>query len=127
MRHVSSLCTAGLMSTALILMPGCLVVSGKSIDESGTQVTSSTLDQIETGVTSEAWLRATLGAPAVETVVEDQPDVRVLRYDHTVEKSEGGAVFLLFAGGSDIRRTTRTYFEIDHGVVSRYWIERARD
>lgn len=103
---------------------GCLVTGGKSIDESGTRITSATLDRIKLGQTSEAWLIATLGEPSERTTVEGQPNVSVLRYEHIVTKAEGGTVFLLFAGGSEQRKVTTTYFECVDGVVSRYWIER---
>jgi hypothetical protein len=109
---------------AVALTSGCLVMSGKSVDESGVKVSSDTLRQIEPGVTTEAWLLATLGEPTERTAIEDQEHVQILRYDHTVSKSEGGTVFLLFAGGSETRKTTRTYFEVTDGVVTRYWNER---
>jgi outer membrane protein assembly factor BamE (lipoprotein component of BamABCDE complex) len=108
-----------------VAIPGCLVTSGKSIEESGVRVTASTLEQIEPGVTTEAWVRATLGEPTAVTVVEGRENVRVLRYDYTVTKSEGGAVFLLFAGGSTSKTTTRSFFEFTDGVVSRCWTEEA--
>lgn len=103
---------------------GCLITGGKSIDESGTQITSKTLDQIKLGETTEAWLVATLGEPQSRTTVEGQPNVTVLRYEHIVCKAEGGTVFLLFAGGSETRKVTTTYFESVDGVITRYWIER---
>jgi outer membrane protein assembly factor BamE (lipoprotein component of BamABCDE complex) len=122
--NINTSTAAGLILCASTLaMTGCLIMSGKSIDESGTRVTHNTLNQVETGVTTEAWVRATLGAPSEETVVEDYNHVRILRYDHVVEKSEGGAVFLLFAGGSDKRTVTRSYFEITNGVVTKFWKE----
>jgi hypothetical protein len=117
--------TIGTVLLASVAMAGgCLVTSGRSIDESGVRVSSDTLRQIEPGVTTEAWLVATLGEPSERTTVEDQEHVEILRYDHTVSKSEGGTVFLLFAGSSETRKTTRTFFEVTEGVVTRYWNER---
>lgn len=107
-----------------ITASGCLVMGGKSIDEYGTKVTSATLNQIKLGETSEAWLVATLGEPESRTTVETDPTVNVLRYEHVVCKADGATVFLIFAGGSEERKTTTTYFETRNGVVSRYWIER---
>ena len=116
---------AALPLAALVLAAsGCLVVSSKSIDESGVRVTSATLDQIEPGVTTEAWIVATLGEPTARTVVDGDPTLTVLRYDHELHRSGGGTVFLLFAGDHEERRVTKTFFEIADRVVSRYWIER---
>jgi hypothetical protein len=102
---------------------GCLITADTSVHESGTAVGQSTLRQIEPGVTTEAWVLATLGDPTERTVVEGQENTAVLRYDHTVRKYSDGTVFLLFSGESDTKRTRRTFFEITDGVVSRYWTE----
>lgn len=114
----------GLIGAFALSAGGCLVMGGKSIEESGTQITSSTLDQIKLGETTEAWLVATLGEPVSRTTVETDPCVTVLRYEHVICKAEGGTVFLIFAGGSEEKNVTTTYFETRDGVVSRYWIER---
>lgn len=102
---------------------GCLVMSGKSVEQHGVQISRSTLDQVELGTTSETWLVATLGDPAERTVVEGQENVAVLRYDYVESRSEGGTVLFLFAGGKDVTSTTRTFFETTDGVVTRYWTE----
>lgn len=114
----------GIAGVFALTAGGCLVMGGKSIDESGTKVTSATLDQIKIGETTEAWLVATLGEPQSRTTVESDPTVNVLRYEHVVCKADGATVFLIFAGGSEEKKTTTTYFETTDGVVSRYWIER---
>ena len=113
-----------LLAAFVIAASGCLIVSGKSVNESGTKISSSTLKQIEEGHTTEAWLVATLGAPDCRTVVKDCESVAILRYDHCVTKAEGGAVFLIFAGGSETTTRTITYFEVTDGVVTRTWTER---
>ena len=58
-----TLLTAAAASTLVVAASGCLVVSGKSVDERGTLITQNTLHQIEPGVTTESWLIATLGEP----------------------------------------------------------------
>ena len=109
--------------SSAVLLPGCLITSGNSTEEYGTRITGSTLSQVEPGVTSEDWLKATLGSPHACTPVDDQPGTKIYRYDHTVEKSSGGTIFLLFAGGSTSEKTTSMYFETRDGVVTRYWRE----
>jgi hypothetical protein len=112
-----------LVLSSAFLLPGCLITSGNSTEEYGTRITGQTLSQIEPGVTTEAWLKATLGDPHACTPVEDDPGTKIYRYDHTVEKSSGGTVFLLFAGASSSEKTTSMYFETSEGLVTRYWRE----
>lgn len=116
--------TLGLACSAcLLLSGGCLISSSNSVEESGIKITDSTLNRIEIGKTSEAWLRATLGDPNQVTEVADTPGLRVLCYDHIVSKRGKGAVFLIFAGSSSSEKSTRTYFEIQNGFVSKFWVE----
>ncbi|UCD75558.1 MAG: hypothetical protein JSV91_01310 [Phycisphaerales bacterium] len=115
-----------LLVSFLLAAGGCLVVAHKDISESGTVVTSSTLDQIVLGETTEAWLIATLGEPNDRTAVQGAENIAILKYRHMVDRENEGAVFLLFSGSSRSKRQSTTYFEIVNGVVNRYWIERAR-
>ncbi len=106
-----------------IVAGGCLVMSGKSIDESGVRISRVTLDQVVVGETTESWVVALLGEPNTTRVVNEDADIRILIYRHRVTRSEGGTVFLIFAGGSETTRTSTTYFEVTEGVVTRYWTE----
>ena len=118
---------ASLLLTSFVLAAGgCLVVSAKDISESGVAVSSNTFDQIVPGQTTEAWVVATLGQPDDRTIVEGAEHTSILKYRHVVDREEDGAVFLIFAGSSRTKRQSTTYFEIVDGVVSRYWVERAR-
>lgn len=100
---------------------GCLIVRGSSVDESGTKISSPTLNQITPGETTEAWLIAAVGEPSRRTTVNER--TAILRYDHTVTTQKGGTVFLLFAGGDQKEQTTSTIFEINDGVVTKFWTE----
>jgi hypothetical protein len=102
---------------------GCLIVRGSSVDESGTKISSPTLNQIKPGETTEACLVATAGEPTRRSAVNEKTSI--LRYDHTVTTQKGGAVFLLFAGGDQKEERTSTIFEVVDGVVTRYWVEGA--
>jgi hypothetical protein len=107
----------------LAVAGGCLIVSGKSVEESGIKVSATTLSQVQPGETTEAWLIAALGPPSARTPVTSAPEVQILRYDYTLRKSSGGTVFLIFAGESESETTSRTFFEVTNGVVSKYWTE----
>lgn len=120
-----SLAIVGTAALSLSCLPGCIVMGGKSTEETGVRVSASTMDQIVVGETSGAWVLATLGEPTERTCVnpDASPKVEVYRYDHTVTKSDGTVVFLLFAGGSSETSRRTAYFEVTDGVVSKYWVE----
>ena len=102
---------------------GCLVMGGKEISQSGTRITGATLSQIEPGVTTREWLLTAIGEPTSRSPVPNDPGVEIFRYQHREERSQGTAVFLIFAGGSDVEQITTTYFEIRDGIVTRFWTE----
>ena len=111
-------------AACLLTAGGCLVVGGSSYYESGVRVSQSTLNQVQVDKTTEAWLIAALGEPSHRRKVAGQDHVvEILSYEYTVEKSSGGAVFLVFAGGEEHRYRRVTYFEVTDGVVTRAWSE----
>lgn len=121
--HYRTLPALAALAGCCLILPGCLIVSGKSFDESGVRISDSTFQQVEIGQTSEAWVRATLGEPSSCVDVEGSPGVRVLRYEYVETHKSGGAVFLIFAGGSEKTHRSSSYFEFTDGVLTRYWVE----
>ena len=115
-----SLCASLLLGGVCLTQTGCLVTSGSSITETGMEVSGTTLNQIEIGQTTESWLIATLGEPSQRTKVSDDGGA-ILRYDYRVVQKGRGTVFLIFAGGSRKERVERTFFEVENGVVTRWW------
>ncbi len=118
-RTLTALAATGFLLTSA----GCLVMTGSSEYETGVKVTETTLERLQKGETTEEWVRATLGEPSNVSEVEGQPNVKILRYDHTKRRSSGGTVFLLFAGGDEKETKSRVYVEITDGIVSDYWTE----
>ena len=102
---------------------GCLVTTSNHTDVEGQKISSATLDQVVPGTTTEAWVRATLGEPTCETVVEDNASMRILRYDYSRKSKSGGSVFLLYAGSSSNEAVQSTYFELQDNIVQRFWTE----
>lgn len=100
---------------------GCLISKANSTREQGVKVSQSTLNQVKPGETTESWLIATLGEPTSRRTVDEQTSV--LRYDHKVVTSKGGAIFLIFSGAEKHEKTKTVLFETKDGVVSRYWTE----
>ena len=93
------------------------------MSETGTVVHESTLRQVELGKTSESWLMATLGPPTSRCKVNDEPGVEIITYNHEVVRNSHGHVFLLFSGSNRTVDNTRTIFQINDGVVTKYWTE----
>ena len=59
----------------------------------------------------------------MRTTVTEEPSVAILRYEYSRTKASGGAVFLIFAGGSKNSDVAVTFFEVTDGIVTRYWTE----
>lgn len=102
---------------------GCLVSSSNSTVESGIMVTTATLDQVAPHQTTSDWLIATLGQPTTRVDVEGQPGVQIWRYDYSRTERSAGAVFLIFGGATKRQETSRAFFEVSQGVVTRAWRE----
>ena len=117
------LITGVLLALFAITASGCLIISGNSIDQSGVRISQSTMEQIEIGRTTEQWVIAALGEPTSRAEVGGDEDITLLRYEYRVRQAKGGAVFLIFAGGSETTKRTTTYFEFTDGILSRTWTE----
>ena len=122
MTYLAMGCAAAFALTA----GGCLVTGSSNIERHGTKVSSSTLDQVVLGETSEAWLLATLGEPTECTSIEDQPSVKVYKYEYVETHRDRGSVFLILAHSSKKEKPSTTFFEVHDGVVTKYWVERSR-
>jgi hypothetical protein len=110
-----------IVASLLFVASGCLLTSSNKVNESGVKVGAATLRQVEPGKTTEGWLLATLGPPTTRTTVRG--DLQILGYNHEIEKKSHGSVFLLFSGKSHKVDKSTTFFELDRGVVTRYWTE----
>lgn len=122
-RRLPSLMIVTLAIGVALAQAGCLVTSGSRVEEQGVRISPATLNEIELGRTTESWLLAVLGEPTARTPVEGCPDQQVLRYDYVRSEASGGTILFLFAGGSRHSTSSRAYFEITNGVVTRYWME----
>lgn len=111
------------VATAAGALGGCLVSSANNTSESGVRVSGATFDTIQVGQTTESWLVATLGAPTSRTAVADRPGVEILRYDYSRTERSSGSVFLIFGGTTSRQTTSRAFFEVTNGVVTKYWQE----
>ncbi len=108
--------------TALTALPGCLVTSGRTVRETGPQISESSLRAIEYDKTTTEWLIAAFGEPANRVCLPDGAEV--LRYDSDVRTTEGSYFFMLAASSANKIERTCWWFEARDGKVVRAWGEK---
>lgn len=112
-----------LIASLLFAASGCLLTTSNSVNESGVQVSPSTLRQVELGATSDRWLLSALGEPSSRAEARGPGNIEIWTYSHERSRTSRGSLFLLFRGSSHKIERSTTYFEITDGVVTRYWTE----
>ena len=98
---------------------GCLVSTSSTTKHQGNYVSQSTLDNIQPGKTSKAWIVATLGQPTSKTELE--PGHELWKYTYKETHESGGAVFLLYAGSNTKVADGTVFVELNDGIVSKSW------
>ncbi len=110
----------GVATGALLVLGGCLVGSRKSVSNEGNQVTSATLNQIESGKTRRDWVVAAMGEPTSKAALDDGGEI--WKYTHTRKEMSSGFVLFIFAGSTVESKTGATYVEFDNaGTVRKSW------
>ena len=105
---------------------GCAVINSHSETKShGTPISDATLRQIEIGETTETWLIATLGAPAVATEVDDT--TRLLKYSSSQITKINSHLLLVLDTSSRKEVKQTVFFEFKDGVLSRHWMEKTEN
>ncbi|HEX4795307.1 MAG TPA: outer membrane protein assembly factor BamE [Humisphaera sp.] len=121
MRRISisrALISISLMGS-LVFLTGCLVSASSDQRRSGNYVSDETLKQIEPGMTTVGWIRATLGEPTKVDKLEDGTEL--WKYSYTEHKNSSGAVFLLFAGSDKQEKNGTVFVQTKNGVVTKTW------
>jgi hypothetical protein len=107
----------------MLTLAGCISSrSDVTYGPKGPPVRSSTLRQLKCGETSREWLLSVLGEPSRATRTSDNTEVLTYEYTKTVDSDFSFFIFF----DADNRREERTVyvFEVQDGVVTRYWKER---
>ncbi len=118
------LAALGVAGAILTTASGCLIMGKSSVEEFGAPVSSSALAEVTPGETSSDWLVQRLGAPTAKWTEPDRPGVEIWKYEHVTVRKSSGALLFVFASSSRTRTTHSTLFEVENGVVSRYWLEK---
>ncbi len=111
-------CVIGLVAS-LCTLPGCLISSHSGEISTGTKVSSQTFSQIEPGVTTEAWIKGTLGAPTTKTTLEDGSEL--WKYTYTRTKHSNGSLLFIFKGSSHSSSGGSVYVQLKDGIVVKHW------
>lgn len=106
----------------LASLPGCLIASGKTVRESGPQISESTLRAIDYRTATTEWLLAAFGEPANRVCLPDGAEI--LRYDSDVRTTEGSYFLMLAASSTNRIERTCWWFETRDGKVMRAWGEK---
>jgi hypothetical protein len=107
---------------ALAALQGCLVASGKTVRETGPQISESTLLAIDYRKTPTEWLIASFGEPANRVCLPDGAEI--LRYDCDVRTTEGSYFLMLAASSTNRIERTCWWFETRDGTIVRAWGEK---
>jgi outer membrane protein assembly factor BamE (lipoprotein component of BamABCDE complex) len=97
---------------------GCLVSADSSQTRSGSFVPENTFDQIKTGQTTVAWVKAVLGEPSSKNTADN---TEIWKWSYTERKESSGAIFLIFGGHDEKEQTHAAYVEFKDGVVVNKW------
>jgi outer membrane protein assembly factor BamE (lipoprotein component of BamABCDE complex) len=108
-----------ILALAVMMNLGCLVGGSSTTRREGSYVSQSTLNEIEPGKTSQAWIVATLGEPTSKTVLG--PGHELWKYSYKETKQSGGYVFLLYAGGDTKIADGTVFVEMVNDVVTKTW------
>lgn len=125
MKHRAGMMKAGILALSILVtmvLTGC--VSSRSdvkYGGKGPAVGNATLRQVTCGETTKDWLLTVLGAPS--RTAQGTNDTEILTYEYTKTVDSEFHFFIFF--NSDDRREERTVyvFELENGVVTRYWKE----
>ncbi len=103
------------------LLGGCLVTSGRTVRETGPQISEASVKAIDFNKTSIDWLIAAFGEPQNRACTLDGAEI--LRYDSFVRTTEGSYFFMLAASSTNTIERTCWWFETRDGKVVRAWGE----
>lgn len=108
-----------LLLGTMLLLNGCLVSGRSEVEREGTNVTPSTLDQIQPGKTAMGWVRAVLGEPTEQVVLAPGEELR--KYAYTETRDSSGYVFFIFHTSDKKVTSNKVFVQFKDGIVTRSW------
>ena len=111
-----------LSTLAAMTLAGCISShSDVKYGSKGPAVGSATLRQVQCGETTKDWLLTVLGEPSRTTQGANGSEILAYEYTKTIDSDFSFCVLF----DADDRREERTVyvFELEDGIVTRYWKE----
>jgi outer membrane protein assembly factor BamE (lipoprotein component of BamABCDE complex) len=108
---------------SLLLIPllsaGCLFGGSSKVRREGNYVASETVNQIQPGKTSKAWVSAVIGVPSDRIRID--PEQEIWKYAYSETKDSSGYVFLIFSARDSKTTRGNVFVQFDGDVVSKTW------
>lgn len=118
-RSLGRFFVVSITSLLLLTNAGCLFGGKSKVKQEGNYVAQNTLSQIQTGKTTEAWVRAVIGEPTEK--VSAGPDHAIWKYAYTETKDSSGYVFLIFSAADQKVNRNTVFIEFEKGIVTKTW------
>ena len=125
MKRRADMMKAGILilsTLAAMTLTGCISShSDVKYGSKGPAVGSATIRQVKCGETTRDWLLTVLGEPSRAAQGANGSEVLTYEYTKTIDSDVSFCIFF----DADDRREERTVyvFELEDGVVTRYWKE----
>ena len=114
-----------LLLTSIPLLGGCVVYSNDvKYGDKGRAPTTHTLHQIHSGTTTKDWVLATLGEPSRQSTAQSGMEVLEYQYSRTKDNKFVFCPFVFINDEGEEKQTL--YFEIENGVVTKFWKETSK-
>lgn len=107
-----------------LTLAGCLISGDSRVNVRGNPISSTTIEAIKPGVTTEDDVIGLLGAPTRTSVTSERT---ILVYEFSKVTRSDATVFLLFNGSDEEVEREITYVELKDGKVTRVWADEFHD
>lgn len=114
--------TVALVAAAVLApmtMSGCLVTSGKKQHIHGAYVQPGTISKVRANHSTKSEVEELMGTPSETSINDDGTETWTWKW--TKHTDEGGAVFLVFAGGSEKTVHESVHVKFENDVVVKKW------
>lgn len=109
------------LALVLLVCSGCLATRRSDTTTRGREIATGELAGLTEGKTTRADIVGAFGAPTQTLALGEGKELLVYVYEQ--EEKAHGSIFLLYGWNSTTTRVVRFNFELQDGVLARYWTE----
>ena len=113
-----SMTTALLLAIAAGLCSGCIINTGSHVEQSGRQISTQTLGEVQPGRKMD-FVLALLGEPTSKSPLSG--GMEIWKYQYREKKTRSGTVLFLFSGDHTTVIEHACYVEFQDGAVTKSW------